>query len=405
VTYLRVLGAWCLVLGAAAAAFAQAPAPQQRPAQLPTLPLTQLDERGLSTDLDTRAFTLTFAQPVPIRDLLLLLVRGTSLSIVPDPGVEGTFIGELKNVSVRQALDLILRPLGLDYNADATVVHVFKRQPETRIFDLNYAASERVGTTTIGVEAGRTATSVGSTSKADVFDDLAAGVRTLLTEHATFNVDRKAGLLQVTDFPERLERVAIYLDAVSDRLHRQVQIEARVIELEPNDENKAGLDWTALATELNGAQTAAQRAAPRPSLTGLRVTDLPKLMELLATRGKIETLTNTRLLTLNNEPSIVRTDSVAFTVAPQIASEGVVTLSLSEIVTAPTVAEADMLARVADGETLVIAGFTRERDVEERKVTGARGTGWFGRGTVTTRKRMELIILLTPRIVAGVVAQ
>ena len=51
-----------------------------------------------------RTFSLTIAQPGPIHDLLLLLVRGTSLSVVPDPGIGGTFIGELKNVTVRQAL-------------------------------------------------------------------------------------------------------------------------------------------------------------------------------------------------------------------------------------------------------------------------------------------------------------
>jgi len=78
--------------------------------RLQPLPLTQLDERALAADLDNRTFTLTFAQPVPVRDLLLL-VRGTSLSIVPDPAIEGTFMGELKNVTVRQALGLICRPL------------------------------------------------------------------------------------------------------------------------------------------------------------------------------------------------------------------------------------------------------------------------------------------------------
>ena len=90
-------------------------AQQPRPAQMPTLPLTQLDERGLAADLDNRTFSLTFAQPVPIKDLLLLLVRGTAISIVPDPAISGSFIGELKNVTVRQALSLILPPLGLDY--------------------------------------------------------------------------------------------------------------------------------------------------------------------------------------------------------------------------------------------------------------------------------------------------
>jgi len=402
VDYLRALGAVCVMLGATSA-LAQ-PAPQQRPGQLPTLPLTQLDDRALAADLDNRAFTLTFAQPVPIKDLLLLLVRGTNLSVVPDPSVGGSFIGELKNVTVRQALGLILRPLGLDYAVDGSFVRVFKREPETRIFDLNYVATGRIGTSSVGGEPGPSVAAVSSSTKTDVFGDLTKGVQTLLTEHATFNVDRKAGLLQVTDFPERLDRVSVYLDAVQDRVHRQVQIDARIIEVEPNDENAAGVDWTVLAAQLIGTQTPAQRAAPRPSLTGLRVTDVAKLMNLLAAQGKVAVVANPRLLTLNNEPSIVRTDAVTFSVTPQIASDAIVTLSLSPIVKAPAVAEADMLARVADGETLVISGFTHDREVRERKTVGVTG-GWFGRGTVVTHKRVELIILLTPKIVSGVAAQ
>ena len=116
----------------AATSVLHAQALQQRPAQMPTLPLTQLDERARAADLDNRTFTLTFGQPVPIKDLLLLLVRGTSLSVVPDPAIAGSFIGELKNVTVRQALGLILRPLGLDYTLDGNIVRVFKREPETR---------------------------------------------------------------------------------------------------------------------------------------------------------------------------------------------------------------------------------------------------------------------------------
>ena len=331
----RAIGVVCLLLCAGAArGFAQPP-----PGQLPTLPLTQLDERALAADLDNRAFTLTFAQPVPIRDLLLLLVRGTNLSVVPDPGVSGSFIGELKGVSVRQALGLILRPLGLDYAVDGSFIRVFKREPETRIFNLNYAATQRVGTSTIGSGEGASAASISTTTKTDLFDELAKGVRTLLTEQAAFNVDRKAGLLQVTDFPERLDRVAVYLDAVQDRVQRQVQIDARVIEVEPSDDKAMGVDWTVLAAQLSGTQTPAQRAAPRLSLTGLRITDLGKLLELLAAQGKVTPVTSARLLTLNNEPSILRTDTVTFSVTPQIASEGIVALSLSPNVKAPTAAE------------------------------------------------------------------
>lgn len=65
--------------------------------------------------------TLTFAQPIPVRDQL---VRGTSLSIVADPAIEGTFMGELKHVTVRQALGLSLPPIGLDYRIEGAFIRV-----------------------------------------------------------------------------------------------------------------------------------------------------------------------------------------------------------------------------------------------------------------------------------------
>jgi len=377
----------------------------QRPAPMPPLPLTQLDERVLAGELDNRTFSLTFAQPVPVKDLLLLLVRGTNLSVVPDPAISGAFIGELKNVTVRQALGLILRPLGLDYSLDGSVVRVFRREAETRVFDLNYAVTERVGLVTVAGDGGpRTGASVTTSTKSDVFQELANGVRMLLTERASLNVDRKAGLLQVTDFPERLDRVAVYLETVQDRVHRQVQIDARVIEVEPKDEKASGVDWASLAVKMSGAPTAEFPVATRQTMNGLRVTDVGKLLGLLAEQGTVTVVANPRLLTLNNEPSIVRTETMSFSVTPQISGDSVLTLSLTPIVRSPTVVESDMLARVADGETLVVSGFTRDREIKEKKAVGISG-GWFGRSTVVTHRRVEMVILLTARIVAGVAGQ
>ena len=376
-----------------------------RPAPMPPLPLTQLDERGIAGDLDSRAFSLTLAQPVPVKDLLLLLVRGTTLSVVPDPSITGTFIGELKNVTVRQALGLILRPLGFDYALDGGVVRVFRREAETRIFDLNFIATERVSQATVTAEgSAHSSTAVASSTKTDVFQELAAGVKTLLTEHATFNVDRKAGLLQVTDFPERLDRVAIYLDAVQDRVQRQVQIEARVIEVEPTDAKASGIDWALLAMKMSGAATPDVPVATRQTMNGLRVTNVGRLLALLAEQGTVTTLANPRLLTLNNEPSIVHTEGISFSVTPQISGDSLLTLSLTPILKTPQAIESDMLARIVDGETLVVSGFTRDREIKEKKAAGVHG-GWFGRATVVTHKRVELVILLTAKIIAGVAAQ
>jgi len=394
-----VLNIVWLVLGTASAAVAQQP-----PRPMPTLPLSQFDERALAADLDNRTLTLTFSQPVPIKELLLTIVRGTSLSIVPDPAISGTFSGELKNVTVRQALALSLPPLGLQYSVDGTFIRVFKREPETRIFAINYAVTERTAAATVvGEGATRSTAALSSAVKADVFADLSNGVRTLLSERATFSVDRKAGLLQVTDFPERLDRVSMYLDAVNDRVLRQVQIDARVVEVELNDEKANGVDWNVVSADQVGEVLPGQRARVRPSLTSLRVTDLQRLLASLASQGKVSVLSNPKLLTLNNEPAIVHTDTFTLSVTPQIMPEAV-TLSVTPIVKGPSMAESDMIARMVDGETLAISGFTRDRETRERKTVGITG-GWFGRATVVTRKRIELVILLTPKIVSGVAAQ
>jgi len=61
--------------------------------------------------------------------------------------------------------------------------------------------------------------------------------------------------------------------------------------------------------------------------------------------------------------------------------------------------ETDTLARVADGETLVVGGFAREREVREQQTS--RTGGWFGRSTVVTKRRVEVVMLLTPTIVRG----
>jgi type II secretory pathway component HofQ len=108
--------------GSLPAAAVQQPATPVRP-PLPPLPVTQLDDRRRLDDLDAvHPFSLRFAERLPIRDLLLLLVRDTSFSIVPDPAVGGTFLGELKDVTLRQALELILYPMGLDYSVQHTFI-------------------------------------------------------------------------------------------------------------------------------------------------------------------------------------------------------------------------------------------------------------------------------------------
>ena len=247
---------------------------------MPPLPITQLDVHQADPELDGQRISLGFSDPTPIRDILLLLVRDTRLSVIPDPSLEQIFIGDLKNVSVREALDLILEPLGLDYSVRGQVVRVFQRELETRFYSIDYVitsareplhcvrdwgewrnglgagslpssiAGGACGANALGGGAGGaqggSTSQVSGTDSPNLYVDLAEGVRTLLSDDGRMSLDRTAALLQVTDTPSRLARVEQYLEAVMLRVTRQVQIEAKIIEVDLREEFSAGINWRAV---------------------------------------------------------------------------------------------------------------------------------------------------------------
>ena len=72
---------------------AQPPPQAPRPGVPGDLPVTQIDDRGANLD-GPRTIALAISQPMALRDILLLLVRGTPFSIVTDEQVGGTFVGD-----------------------------------------------------------------------------------------------------------------------------------------------------------------------------------------------------------------------------------------------------------------------------------------------------------------------
>ena len=432
--------------------------------QLPPLAVSQLEERQRSLDLDGRTLSLRTADQLAIRDVLILLFRDTDFSIVPDPDVTGVFTGELKNVTLRQALELVLHPLRLDYAVQGQSIRVFHRKVETRLFGVDYVLTRRSALRSLGASTGvggiapddaasgsvdrpaggvsGSSTTVVSMDEGDVLDELANGIRTLLSSDGRFNLDRKAALLQVSDYPEQLDRISLYLDAVRGRVLRQVLIEAKVIEVAMSDAFAAGIDWPLVFGEEEGVEVP-PRPATSPgtdSMFGVRVEDPDSLIKALATQGTVTILSSPQVVAMNNEPALMRvgtqdvfflttahvdpatgrtmqttvtpqavTEGFVLSVTPQIGADGAINMSISPSVTERTgeatsrfgdtvpvltVREADTLVRVHDGQTIVLAGLMQPRPLMTReKVAGKRTPRDNHAG-----RRSDLIILLTPTI-------
>ena len=219
--------------------------PAAQPAR-PGMPVTQVDPGAAGATLDSpRRLSLTFSEPRPVQEVLRLLVSGTPFSLALDPDVTGTFRGELKQLTLRDALTTLLAPLGAEFEVHGTVLRITRNRAETRAFDVNLPAVQRGLTRTIGGSGAAITTTVAAE---DVFASVGDGVRALLSPSGTVHVDRRAGLVQVTDYPERLDRVAQYLEALQVRSNRQVRLQARVFEITLKD--VAAIDWRAIRQKL-----------------------------------------------------------------------------------------------------------------------------------------------------------
>jgi len=412
--------------------------PVQRPGELSSLPITQLDDRAADLDGPRRVF-LTISRPLPLRDMLELLLTGTPLSFVLEEGVDGSFSGALTNLTMRQALEAVLFPRGLDYDVQGSLVRVFPRKAATRLFDVNYLNLRRTWQRTVRsaispsspqAQASELSTSIES----DLFDELGRGVQSLLSETGRMHVDRSAGLVQVTDFADRLDQVGVYVEAVQLRATRQVRIEARVFQIALTDAAATSIDWKAAA-----ARSGATVRGGAGRAVGMRIDDFDALKKALAEQGAVTMIAAPHVVAMNNEPAVMRAgtqgvyfttasqldpagrtertstpvailEGLTLTVTAQIASDGIVQLSVAPTYTEKTgqsksaagdifpvlqVSEADMLVRVQDGDTIVISGFQQDR--QKAKPTGGLA-GFFGAQAHET-VISELVILLTPTVV------
>jgi MSHA biogenesis protein MshL len=383
-------------------------------AKLPPLTVTQLDDRHAVTNLDgPRRITLSVSRPMPIGDLLLLLVNGTPFSLVTDNEVGGSFTGDLKELTMRQALEAVLFPRGLDYDVQGTLVRVFPRRTSTRLFTVNYLNLRRTfdGGVTSGAPVGASsapATKLATTSSADFYTDIESGVQSLLSPSGRVHIDRTAGLVQVTDFAERLDQVGVYLEAAQVRAARQVRIDAQVLSIDLWPGGAASIDWTTPAMR---SATAAR--SPADTSVGLSVNTLDALTKALAEQGVVTKVAMPHIVVMNNEPAVVRVgtalDGLTLHVLAQVSADDFVQLHVSPAYTAQhgevkerdgirvpilSVNQADTLMRVRDGDTIVLAGFLNATEKSAPRNGFARLLGGESRTTV----RSEVVILLRPRI-------
>jgi len=324
------------------------------------MPASGITVPGLEQDIRLEnAFDISVAN-APARLFFMSLVKDTNINMVVHPSVEGEISLDLKNVTVREVMDLTREVYGYEFKQNDTGYIVLPARIQSRIFPVNYLNVSRVGESSMTVSSGAIedvgnddddssssdkkglkSSSINTSSKADFWSGLQATLTSIVGDGAgrSIVVDRHAGLVIVRAMPGELRDVENYLDRAQNAMQRQVIIEAKVIEVELSDSFQSGIDWAAISSSRNfaiGSSSIVDGNRGSASIsdagdvlvtTGLEITNeafanlfavgtssstFGALITLLNTQGEAQVLSSPRVSTLNNQKAVIKVGTDEF---------------------------------------------------------------------------------------------
>ncbi len=348
------------------------------------LPGSGIAVPGLDENFELEVAFDVSVSNAPARLFFMSLVKDTNINMVVHPSVEGVISLDLKNVTVREVMNLTREVYGYEYQQNQTGYIVLPARIQSRIFAVDYLNVSRAGESLMTVSSGQIedidngnsdngggsasgstslkSSSINTTSKADFWSELQATLTSIVGagEGRSIVVDRHSGLVIVRAMPGELRDVEAYLSNAQDNLQRQVILEAKVIEVDLNDSFQSGIDWAAIASSRDlavgnsgvvrgaGRVLADEAGAPLLDAAGnavisssLDVGNTPyanlfavgsssstfaSLITLLSTQGNVHVLSSPRVSTVNNQKAVIKVGSDEFFVT-EVSSDSTSTAS------------------------------------------------------------------------------
>jgi MSHA biogenesis protein MshL len=426
------------------------------------------------------------------KSFFLGLVSGTPYNMVVSPDITGTVSLKLKNVTVEEALQAVEDIYGYSYQRTSYGFEVLPPSLQTQLFNVNYLDVDRTGHSDVSLSSTELSESIGTTNSGgtsngsttpstggDESTQLASGAHVTTTSKSNFwpslqntltemigtsdgrsvQVNPQAGIIVVRGYPQDLREIAQYLDKTQLSLNRQVVLEAKILEVQLNDNYQAGIDWKAL----RASQSIAGVADPITNSIftlglGGEDTDFSGTIKLLEEQGNVQVLSSPRISTVNNQQAVIKvgtddffvtsvtsnvvptggsttnSSSVGLTpffsgitldVTPEIGTDKEVVLHIHPSVSTvidkekkvdlgssgtlklplaeSTVRESDSVVHARDGQVIVIGGLMQNSTSENLNSTpGISRIPFLGtlfRQTKQASAKSELVILLRPTVV------
>ena len=218
----------------------------------------------------------------PAQQVFTALVAGSKYSMLVPPEVTGSLTLNLKRVTVREALEAIRDLYGYEFSIKGTRIFIQPNTMQTRMFQINYLASRRVGQSDVRVTSsspsvvmpsGTTGTSTsggtatptpaasgqggpGSTrspdssavlthSDSDFWKELRTALSAIVgtQDGRAVIINPLSGVVLIKAMPNEMRAIENYLKATQLIVERQVMLEAKILEVQLNDGFQTGINW------------------------------------------------------------------------------------------------------------------------------------------------------------------
>lgn len=350
------------------------PPPDISNALLPPIQLDLPQQSGI--DIEPR-FDLKVDR-ANAREFFMGLVDGTPYNMVVHPEVKGQITLDLKNVTIDEVMETVRNVYGLDYEHNKTAYHVYADIIRTRIFKVDYLAVKRAGGTTMRVSSGQVtqtprqrasssnnsgssnrsqdairdtlaSSSLDTSSDSDFWTEVRMSLESLVGNEAgrSVVVSPQSGVIVVRAMPSELRAVETYLSDTQSIMHRQVLLEAKVIEVTLSDGFQSGINWAALKDTGSSSFLVGQTGGGSVFDNGTSLIDgntgnlnpgalsqinstaasafggvftaalniksnFAAFIELLKTQGDVQVLSSPQVSTLNNQKAVIKVGTDEF---------------------------------------------------------------------------------------------
>ena len=303
---------------------------------------------------EERTFTIKNSTPIPIRDYISNLSEECGYTLlIKDKFVkrklkERITALNLEDVTLHKILDILLTEHNIDYTLSDNILKL--RYLITKTFHIDYVKTKRLGKavidasvtavsegTTSGSTAGGSGGDVNTISSTDEFDfwqgikeEIYGIINRPEDEYKAPQpiININAGLVTVTATKNQIQRLQDYIDNIEDTLHKEVMIEVSILAVFLNSNITTGIDWSRFNLTLNGQLNPDgtlspgnpilqyQAVATGKNFTNMQVAtsasaiidsafNLSGIIDFLKKNGDVVTLSNPKIVTLNNQPAII----------------------------------------------------------------------------------------------------